>query len=42
MSKNYSKETICVRGGYTPGSGDPLALPIVQSTTIDNLSIKKL
>ncbi len=33
MSKNYSKETLCIRGGYEPEIGDPMALPIVQSTT---------
>ncbi|MGL5329637.1 MAG: O-acetylhomoserine aminocarboxypropyltransferase/cysteine synthase family protein [Peptostreptococcaceae bacterium] len=33
MSKNYSKETLCIRGGYKPEIGDPMALPIVQSTT---------
>ena len=33
MSKNHSKKTLCVRGGYEPKIGDPMALPIVQSTT---------
>lgn len=33
MVKNYNKETICIRGGYTPNSGDPIALPLIQSTT---------
>ena len=26
-------ETICVQGGYCPGSGEPRQIPIVQSTT---------
>ncbi|MCI8301802.1 MAG: bifunctional O-acetylhomoserine aminocarboxypropyltransferase/cysteine synthase [Oscillospiraceae bacterium] len=26
-------ETLCVQGGYRPGSGDPRQVPIVQSTT---------
>lgn len=29
----YSKNTICVQGGYTPGNGEPRQVPIVQSTT---------
>lgn len=33
MSKNYNKETLCVRGGYKPKVGEPMALPITQSTT---------
>lgn len=33
MSKNYSKETLCIRGGYEPEIGEPMSLPIVQSTT---------
>ncbi len=27
------KETICLAGGYKPGSGEPRQLPIIQSTT---------
>ncbi len=30
---NYSLETICVQGGYTPGNGEPRQIPIIQSTT---------
>ena len=30
---SYHPETICVQGGYTPGSGEPRQIPIVQSTT---------
>ena len=30
---NYRPETICVQGGYTPGSGEPRQIPIIQSTT---------
>ncbi|MDO4492570.1 MAG: O-acetylhomoserine aminocarboxypropyltransferase/cysteine synthase [Clostridia bacterium] len=29
----YSKGTVCVQGGYTPGNGEPRQIPIVQSTT---------
>ena len=31
--KNYTIETKCVQGGYTPGNGEPRQIPIVQSTT---------
>ncbi len=31
--KNYSIETKCVQGGYTPGNGEPREVPIYQSTT---------
>ncbi len=31
--KKYSKETICIQGGYEPKNGDPRILPIFQSTT---------
>ena len=30
---DYRMETICVQGGYTPGSGEPRQIPIIQSTT---------
>ena len=30
---NYRPETICVQGGYAPGSGEPRQIPIIQSTT---------
>ncbi len=31
---NYKNiDTACVQGGYTPGSGEPRQIPIVQSTT---------
>lgn len=33
MNKNYSKETICVQGGWQPKKGEPRVLPIYQSTT---------
>ena len=33
MVKNYNKETICIRGGYTPNDGDPISAPLIQSTT---------
>ena len=29
----YSINTKCVQGGYTPGNGEPRQIPIVQSTT---------
>ncbi|KRU30696.1 O-acetylhomoserine aminocarboxypropyltransferase/cysteine synthase [Clostridium sporogenes] len=31
--KNWNTETICIQGGYTPKSGEPRILPIIQSTT---------
>ena len=31
--KDYSINTKCVQGGYTPGNGEPRQIPIVQSTT---------
>lgn len=31
--ENYSINTKCVQGGYTPGNGEPRQIPIVQSTT---------
>ncbi|NFV11907.1 O-acetylhomoserine aminocarboxypropyltransferase/cysteine synthase [Clostridium sporogenes] len=31
--KNWNRETICIQGGYTPKSGEPRILPIIQSTT---------
>ncbi len=31
--KDYSMNTKCVQGGYTPGNGEPRQIPIVQSTT---------
>lgn len=30
---NYSIDTKCVQGGYTPGNGEPRQIPIIQSTT---------
>ena len=32
-NRKYSIETTCVQGGYTPKSGEPRQIPIVQSTT---------
>ena len=29
----YSKDTVCVQGGYTPKNGEPRQIPIYQSTT---------
>ena len=33
MNKEYSPATKCIHSGYHPGNGEPLALPIYQSTT---------
>ena len=33
MEKKFSKETLCVQGGWTPKNGGPRVLPIYQSTT---------
>ncbi len=33
MSKEYSKETICIQSGWKPKNGEPRVLPIYQSTT---------
>ena len=30
---NYTINTKCVQGGYTPGNGEPRQIPIIQSTT---------
>ena len=30
---SYKIETKCVQGGYTPESGQPRQIPIIQSTT---------
>lgn len=30
---NYTINTRCVQGGYTPGNGEPRQIPIIQSTT---------
>lgn len=33
MEKNFSRETLCIQGGWTPKNGEPRVLPIYQSTT---------
>lgn len=33
MEHKFSKETLCVQGGWTPKNGEPRVLPIYQSTT---------
>ncbi len=33
MKKDYSPATKCIHSGYDPANGEPLALPIYQSTT---------
>ena len=30
---DYTQNTKCVQGGYTPGNGEPRQIPIIQSTT---------
>ena len=31
--RDYSINTKCVQGGYTPKNGEPRQIPIIQSTT---------
>lgn len=33
MEKNLKRSTLCIRGGWEPKNGEPVELPIVQSTT---------
>lgn len=33
MNSNQKRATLCVQGGWHPGTGDPRVLPIFQSTT---------
>lgn len=33
MKKNLKTATLCVQGGYEPKNGEPIELPIIQSTT---------
>lgn len=33
MEKQYKPATLCVRGGYQPKNGEPVEVPIIQSTT---------
>ena len=33
MEQNLHTETLCIQAGYTPKSGEPRQIPIVQSTT---------
>ena len=33
MKKNYKTATLCVQGGYKPKNGEPIEVPIIQSTT---------
>ena len=33
MTKNLQAETLCIQAGYSPKSGEPRQIPIVQSTT---------
>lgn len=33
MKKNLKTATLCVQGGYRPKNGDPVEVPIIQSTT---------
>ena len=33
MNKNLKTATLCVQGGYQPKNGEPIEVPIIQSTT---------
>lgn len=33
MKKKLKTATLCVQGGYRPGNGEPVEVPIIQSTT---------
>ena len=33
MEQKLHMETLCIQAGYTPGSGEPRQIPIIQSTT---------
>ena len=33
MSQKLHAETLCIQGGYSPASGEPRQIPIIQSTT---------
>lgn len=33
MSKDLSKDTLCIRGGFNPKKGEPVTQPLVQSTS---------
>ena len=33
MGKKLRTASICVQGGYEPKNGEPIELPIIQSTT---------
>ena len=33
MKKNLRTATLCVQGGYQPKNGEPVEVPIIQSTT---------
>lgn len=33
MNKNLKMATLCVQGGYQPKNGEPIEVPIIQSTT---------
>ena len=33
MEKKLSTETLCIQAGYSPASGEPRQIPIIQSTT---------
>ena len=33
MDKNLQMETLCIQAGYSPASGEPRQIPIIQSTT---------
>ena len=33
MEQKLHTETLCIQAGYSPASGEPRQIPIVQSTT---------
>ena len=33
MKKNLKTAALCVQGGYQPKNGEPIEVPIIQSTT---------
>ena len=42
MNQQSKRSTICVQGGWNPGSGEPRVLPIYQSTTFKYTSSEEM
>ncbi|HCA71912.1 MAG TPA: bifunctional O-acetylhomoserine aminocarboxypropyltransferase/cysteine synthase [Ruminococcaceae bacterium] len=42
MSDSYQLDTLCIHAGYSPKSGEPQVLPIVQSTTFHYNSAEEM